>query len=98
MNNYKIDKNIDVDHIDKNTKNNRADNLQPLTRKEHAIKDHGIHITEVCETGEIKTHITMTEEAKSIGKNAVMISDAIKRGKKYNGSMWYKTEEYNNKK
>lgn len=85
---------IDVDHIDKNSKNNHASNLQCLDKKAHARKDKGISITEVCEDGTIKKYETMTDAGQAIGKNPGSISEAVKTGKPYMKSKWHKTSEY----
>jgi hypothetical protein len=86
---------IDVDHIDKNTKNNHVSNLQWLDKKAHAMKDKAISVTEVCEDGSVKNYDSLTNAGKAIGKNPGSISEAIKTGKPHMKSKWYRTSEYN---
>lgn len=93
-NKYETEDNIDVDHMDKNPKNNHVSNLQWLDRKAHVKKDQGIAITEVCDDGIIKKYDTMADAGRAIGKDSSSISYAIKNGKSYMKSKWYKTSEY----
>jgi hypothetical protein len=83
-----------VDHIDKNPANNHLSNLQWLSVKEHVKKDKGISVTEVKDNGDIIVYDTLTEAAKENKVNAGQISEAIKKGKKYRDSYWYRTSDY----
>jgi hypothetical protein len=86
--------NAHVDHIDKDPGNNHLSNLQWLSVQEHMKKDKGISVTEVKDNSDIIVYDTLTEAAKENKVNAGQISEAIKKGKKYRDSYWYRTRDY----
>ena len=83
-----------VNHIDKNPLNNRLDNLEWISVKDHSLKDHGVPVTEVCADGTTKQFGSLKEAGLAYDIRAQGISKSICTGCRCNKSRWYRTSEY----
>ena len=66
-----------VDHIDENRANNHEDNLQWLSARDNTTKSQGKSVNQLSMDGKlIKTYISISEAARSIGANKANIQKA----------------------
>ena len=87
---YKSDKyENQVDHIDKNPKNNHLSNLQIIDRKSHMLKDLGKSIRGInMKTGKIIEFKAVKLAAEYLNVTSSNIGKAAKLGKNSNGYKW----------
>lgn len=71
--------NLEVDHIDGNRANNRADNLQWLTAAMHATKTHGCPVLKIAPDGTTEQFATLAAAAMATGTQTHDIWMALRR-------------------
>lgn len=83
-----------VDHIDKNTENNKECNLQIMKTKEHMIKDHGIPVLGLNNNNEYVMFDSYSLAGKFINldSNSSQIGRSILRNGICRGYKWFKLD------
>ena len=84
----KIPPNHDIDHINKNIDDNRLENLQMLTRREHLIKDLGKPVKCTFSDGRSYVYASVSLAAEAIGTLRETLSNTIAHHQFHQGYKW----------
>jgi len=79
----------EVNHKDKNPKNNNIDNLEILKVKDHRIKDRGKPVLCVSANNEYYIFRSQTEAADLLKLKRMSVHRSIKNETDYNDCLWY---------